>query len=557
MLRVMTIRRGFLSVSLFALCATTALSSQGSRLDSDVERALATITPELIRAHVRFLGDDLLQGRGPGTVGYDIAARYVAASLEALGFQPAGDNNTFFQQVPLLETKPNVSRTSAALELPGEAPVALVYGRDYVTRGQAFEAEVDLAAPLVFLGYGIEAPELKHDDYRTSDVRGKIAVVLSGAPAAFPATARAHYGSGFVKAEAAAKHGAVGVVGIASHVLDKIFPWPALVKDYQRGAVQWVDKNGTPANVFRQLRVNITVGSAAAGLLFRGSSLRAEDIFAQDSKGEAVVPSPLPGRLRAQISSDHRRFESANVAAVYKGGGRAGEYVVYSAHIDHVGVGDPVNGDAIYNGVLDNASGVAGMLGAAKAFSTLQQRPNRSVLFLGVTAEEYGLIGSDYFARNPTVPANGIVANVNIDGLPMLYDFRDIVSFGGEHSTVASAVQRATRRMGLELTPDPLPEQMFFVRSDQYSFVRQGVPAVFTAEGLKTVDAAVDGKKILDEWLATRYHQPSDDLNQPINFAAAAKGAQLQFLIGHFLASDPEAPRWNPGDFFGKRFGKQ
>ena len=551
----MTFARYVLGVTVLTLSTTSALSSQAG--DRGLDRALAAITPEFLKAHITFLGDDLLQGRRPGTRGYDIAARYVAASFEAMGLQPAGDSRSYFQRVPLLETKPERQDTVFTLERGGTLTDTLVFGRDFVSSGHTFERSISVAAPLVFAGYGIDAPELNYNDYEGADVKGKVVVVLFGGPPTFPSTARAHYSSGLVKAEAALRHGAVGVLGLASPALEKLYPWELLVADTARGGVYWLDRNGEPANAFRESRVGGWISTAAAEKLFLGSSVTANEIFEQDSKGERVAPAALQAHLRAQTASTHRRFDSANVAAILRGGARPDEYVVYSSHLDHLGVGDPVDGDDIYNGVLDNASGVAGMLGVAKAFSTLTPRPLRSVLFLAVTAEEVGLIGSDYFARNPTVPTGAIVANVNIDGLPVLYDFRDVVAFGSEHSSVASAVQAASRRLGVEVSPDPLPEQIFFVRSDQYSFVKQGVPAVFATEGLKAVDPAVDARQLFDQWVATRYHRPSDDLKQPLNFEAGVKGAKLQFLIGHHLASDRERPRWNPGDFFGERFGKR
>jgi hypothetical protein len=441
------------------------------------------------------------------------------------------------------------------IESPGQSPETLVFGRDFVTLGHAFESAVTLAAPLVFAGYGIEAPELKHNDYGAIDVKGKVVVTLFGGPAKFPSTARAHYSSA-VKAETAAKHGAVGWLTLATPTMEKLIAWPLLVANLQRGTVHWVDRNGEPADAYRPLRVRGIVSLAAAQRLF-GKSLDAKEVFARDGAGEAVTPASLQTRLQAQTASTLRRFDSMNVAAIYRGGAQQGEYVVYTSHLDHVGVGAPINGDSIYNGVVDNASGVAAMLAVAKAFATLPQRPTRSVLFLAVTAEEWGLIGSDYFARNPTVPASAMVANVNMDGVPVLYDFLDVVALGSEHSTVASAVQRATRQLGLEVSPDPFPEQIFFVRSDQYSFVKQGVPAVALVWGLKAVDPNVNARKLLDDWMATRYHRPNDDLSQPLNFAAAAKAAKANFLIGHFLASDRDRPRWNAGDFFGGRFGRQ
>jgi Zn-dependent M28 family amino/carboxypeptidase len=179
------------------------------------------------------------------------------------------------------------------------------------------------------------------------------------------------------------------------------------------------------------------------------------------------------------------------------------------------------------------------------------------VLFVAVTAEEVGLIGSDYFARNPTVPRDAMVANVNMDGLPLLYDFADVIAYGFEHSTIAAPVRRAAERLHLEITPDPFPEQVFFVRSDHYSFVKQGVPAIFATEGMKAADPAVDGRALFDAWMATHYHRPNDDLQQPLNFTAATKGAKFQFLIGYNIASDADVPRWNQGDFFGDRFGQR
>ena len=543
----------------FVLCLlalSTRASSQGVRGAGEVEGALAAMTPDVIKAHLTFLGDDLLQGRRPGTAGYDIAAKYVAATFAALGLEAAGDQGSYFQRVPLLETKPDTARTTVTIESPRQSTETLVYGRDFVTTGDPFETAVTLAAPLVFVGYGIEAPELEHDDYSTIDVKGKIVVSLFGGPARFPATSRAHYSNGLVKAEAAARHGAVGFFNLSSPILEKLYPWQYLAKDTERGAVFWVDKGNEPANAIRQLRVRGAISTTAAQKVL-GTGIDVAALYARDTGGQAVGPASVQTILHAQTGSTHRRFDSMNVAAVYRGSAQAGEYVAYSAHLDHVGVGEPVNGDDIYNGVLDNASGTAVMLAVAKAFATLQQRPRRSILFLAVTAEELGLIGSDYFARNPTIPANAIVANINIDGAPVLYDFSDVIALGAEHSSIASSVQRATRQLGVEVTPDPFPDQIFFVRSDQYSFVKQGVPAVFVTEGLKAVDPNINGRKVFDDWLATRYHQPSDDLSQPLNFAAAAKGAKLQFLIGHLLATDRDRPRWNEGDFFGGRFGRR
>jgi Zn-dependent M28 family amino/carboxypeptidase len=261
-------------------------------------------------------------------------------------------------------------------------------------------------------------------------------------------------------------------------------------------------------------------------------------------------------RLQAVVRS--REVTSPNVAAVLPGLGPAlkSEYVAYTAHSDHLGIGKPVNGDAIYNGALDNASGVAALLEIARAFRALPNPPARSILFLDVTGEEMGLLGSDYFAHFPTVPIHSIVADVNMDGASIFYAFRDVVPRGGPDSTLGRVVQRAALQLGLKVSPDPQPEQIYFVRSDQYSFVKQGVPSVFISEGYEAKDPGVDGKKVSDEWRATRYHKPSDDMSQPMDLNASLQFMQLHFLVGYDIANDPQRPRWNPGDFFGETFGR-
>jgi len=229
--------------------------------------------------------------------------------------------------------------------------------------------------------------------------------------------------------------------------------------------------------------------------------------------------------------------------------------VVFSAHLDHLGIGEVIKGDGIYNGALDNASGTSAMLEIARAFSEMPTPPRRSILFLSVTGEEAGLLGSDYFAHNPTVPISQIAANINMDGVALLYDFRDIVGMGAEHSSLSRELEDVARNMNLEVSPDPMPEEVFFVRSDQYSFVQQGVPAVFLSEGFKTVDPKLSGKSISLEWESTIYHTPQDDMKQPFNFEAGAKFARIDLAIGYEVAQETERPHWNAGDFFLTKFG--
>ena len=231
------------------------------------------------------------------------------------------------------------------------------------------------------------------------------------------------------------------------------------------------------------------------------------------------------------------------------------EYVVYSAHADHLGIGPAVNGDSVYNGALDNASGIASVIEIARAFTRLELRQKRSIVFLAVTAEERGLLGSDYFAQLPTFPRSQIVANINVDGIDLFFDSRDVIAFGSEHSSLARAVETAAAKMGMGVSPDPMPEQLMLSRSDQYSFMLRGIPAVLVAFGFRTVDPGINGMQVFLDLQRTRYHQPSDDLSQPMNFEVGAKNTRFNFLLGYVAAQDDARPRWNDGDFFGKTFG--
>jgi len=276
---------------------------------------------------------------------------------------------------------------------------------------------------------------------------------------------------------------------------------------------------------------------------------------------DASTPQAFPLQVRARMRavSHHRTISSPNVAAVLPGSDPklSQEYVVYSAHADHLGIGTPINGDSIYNGASDDASGTAALLVIAQAFKSMSRPPARSIMFLGVTAEEKGLLGSDYFAHFPTVPIQSIVANVNMDGASLFYTFKDIVPLGAGDSTLDKVVERDAARLGLKVSPDPEPEQLNFVRADQYSFVRQGVPSVYISEGEQAKDPTFDAKKFGEQWVANRYHSPSDDMNQPMDLDASVEFMQIDFLVGYDIAQDPQRPTWKAGDFFGERFGRK
>src|SRR5581483_11000390 len=224
---------------------------------------------------------------------------------------------------------------------------------------------------------------------------------------------------------------------------------------------------------------------------------------------------------------------------------------------DHMGIGEPIKGQTIYHGALDNASGTAALLEIARAFAESKPRPKRSLLFVAVTGEEEGLLGSDYYARHPTVAVDKIAADINMDGISFVYDFRDIVAFGAEHSSLAQQVSDVAHHMGLQVSPDPMPEQVIFIRSDQYSFVKRGIPSVMISEGFQTVDPKLDGKQMSLDWMSNYYHTPRDDMNQPLNFTAARKATQIDLAIGYEVAESADRPKWNSGDSFGLKFARK
>lgn len=312
---------------------------------------------------------------------------------------------------------------------------------------------------------------------------------------------------------------------------------------------------GLPSDDMSGLRGEVMLSAAASARFFRTRAKTFEQALA-DAAASKPQAFPLETSLSWHAESRHTPIQSPNIIGVLPGSDPKlrDEYIVYSAHLDHMGIGTPINEDSIYNGAQDNASGIAALIEIAGAFARLPKAPRRSILFVAVAGEESGLTGSDYFAHYPTVPVGAMVADVNIDELPMNYDSQDVIALGEDHSTLGKIVRQAAHQMNMEVTPDPEPEQGYFVRSDQYSFVRQGVPAVFLNEGFRTIDPKLNGKKIHDEWNLKIYHTPKDDMNQPLNFGAAARATRLNFLIGYLAAQAEERPQWNSGDFFGKTF---
>ncbi|HVO82691.1 MAG TPA: M28 family metallopeptidase [Terriglobales bacterium] len=536
------------------LCSLLLLVPLASGQNSDFppQQLLDRIRPEGIRAHMAFLSDDLLEGRRTGTRGFQIAAKYIAAQFQEMGLKPAGVNGTYFQNVPFRQIELVRDQSSVTLTQDG-VKQKLVIGQDCVLRGDPLNPDTRVEAPVVFVGFGVTAPEFNYDDYAGVDVRGKIVAAFYGAPPRFPSAPGAHYSSAEEKLKNAAAHGAIGFLTIWAGRQEERTPFSLLVRFFRQPALRWLDGKGVPNDAQPEIRGTAMLSSMVAAPMFRGSGKTWDEALAAalDSQPQSA---PLKVTASIHIVSRYSQVESPNIAAILPGSDPQlkNQYVVYSAHADHLGIGVPVNGDDIYNGAVDNASGTAALLEIARALSELPTAPRRSILFLAVTGEEEGLLGSDYFAHYPTVPISRIAANVNMDEISLFYDFRDIVALGAEHSSLGEVVDDVARHMNLEVSPDPAPEEVYFVRSDQYSFVKEGVPAVYIGEGYKTVDPKLDGGKIAHNWEATRYHLPDDDMNQPLDFNAAVKCTRANLAVGYEVAQERQRPRWNAGDFFEK-----
>lgn len=511
----------------------------------------AQASAQNVKAHMAFLASDLLQGREAGSPGFDIAANYVASQFAQLGLKPAGADGTYFQAVPMIAVRPADEGRFVVKDADG-AEVPLVFGQDVMVGRPVGPAERKVSAPLVFVGFGVVAPEHRRDDYRGLNVKGKIVVVLNGAPASFQTEERAYYANGRTKRAQAAAHGAVGMISLSLPSDERRRAFAEGRRSWQSWAMTWRRPDGSPNDVAVNTPQLGAVSVQGAEKLFAGARKTYAEVAEAAEKPKGDPPRfPLATALDVTLRTESKVIESRNVAGLIEGSDPRlkDEVVVLSAHLDHIGVTPPVKDDGINNGALDNAAGVATTLEVARTFLESGQRPRRSILFLTVTGEEKGLLGAEYFARNPTVGRDNIVANVDLDMPILFYDFTDVIAFGSDRSGIGPAVRRAAARMGVTLSPDPLPEEGLFTRSDHYRFVEVGVPSVFLMTGFQN-----GGEEKFRGFLSGCYHRPCDDLSQPIDYAAGAKFAALNYEITRELADGDVRPLWNKGDFFGGKF---
>ena len=499
-----------------------------------------------LEADVRFLANDLLEGREAGTRGYDIAALFVAERFRALGLEPGGDAGGYFQDVPMIRY---ALGESADLTI---GDVDLEAGVDYrVVQSLKGEA-IDLSSGLVFGGMCFASERDGRDDFEGLDLDGKIVACMSGAPNYLNSEELAHYRN--TQNQRISDRGAVGLVSVYTSAREAVFPFERLNKMLTPGfsRMAWLNEDGSPHTSAPNLQAGAIISLTGAEKLFANSGYAWEEILADaDSDAGDVDRFDMGLNARIQVESRHSVLSSANVAAILPGSDPvlANEYVVLTAHLDHLGIRPTpeIGDDELHNGAMDNASGISALLEVARQLKA--SPPKRSVVFIALTAEEKGLVGSDYFARNPTVPASDMVAVVNLDMPIMSYDFTDIIAYGAERSTLFGPVEDAVGAHGLSLSPDPAPEQGIFTRSDHYMFVRQGVPAVYLKPGFSN-----GGEEAQNTFRTEHYHTSSDEVSL-VNFVALRRFTDVKLDIARNIADMPERPLWNAGDFFGTTFG--
>ena len=510
-----------------------------------------------MKAHVLFLASDAMKGREAGSPEFDIAAQYVAAQFYATGLRPAGDDGGYLQRVPLVTYK---AADQGAMVWSGAkgAPQPLVFGEDYVPAANPARADTVVSAPVVFAGRGIVAPQLGVDDYAGVDVRGKIVALFGGSPTTFPGEERSYFGSAATKAQIAAARGAVGIVMLnAPRPGGRERPFSALAAGYANPRMTWATPAGTGSSPAPSTPVLGTLSQAGAAKLFAGSATHWAAIVAQaKTDNPRYTATPLAGSLTATTRTAFVAAASSNVVGIVPGSDPVvgKEVVILSAHLDHIGVspagaGDAPDRDRINNGALDNAIGIASLIEEAKRFTASGTPPKRTVMFLAVTGEEKGLVGSSWFVDHPTVPIASIVADVNLDMPVLLYRFEDMIAFGAQRSTLGPIVTKAVNGVGVGLSPDPMPEQGFFTRSDHFNFVRKGIPSVFLWPGIKGA-----GRAPFEDFLANRYHRPGDDLTQPILWDQGVRFVATNYAIAREIADGAARPVWNKGDYFGATY---
>ena len=507
------------------------------------------LSPERIREHTRFLSSDLLEGRGVGQRGGDLATEYIATQLALTGAKPAGDNGTYFQSVPLVgvETQP-----AATMSASGSGKTLdFRWGEDFVSVSPMQRPDVRFEAPAVFVGHGITAPEFHWDDFKGVDVSGKLLILFTNEPPStdpkfFDGTALTYYGRWTYKYEEALRHGAAGVL-IIHTTPTASYGWDVVRNSWAR-ETPFVKLGPNDKALSMQGWITRESGDKLLAL----SNHTVDELLAISEKPD-FKPIDLGIRIRVHLPSKVRDIETRNVAAIIPGSDPQlkNEAVIFSAHWDHLGIGTPVNGDAIYNGAIDNATGCAILIELAHAWASLPEKPRRSAVFLSITAEEGGLKGSEYYAAHPLIPPAKTAIVINYDALYPWGKAKDVVVTGAERTTAWPTVQQIAKRMNLAISPDDAPEAGHYFRSDHFSFAHAGIPAFSIGHATEFAGHPAGwGKQMYEEYNSKHYHQPSDEFQPDWDFTALAQAAEFGFLLGQDAANQAKLPDWRPGDQF-------
>ena len=518
------------------------------RLPGAAFAAMETISPDHIRWHVRFLAHDLLEGRGTGQRGGDLAAEYMATQFAEYGLKPAGDSGSYLQKVPLVGVTTLLDTTFSLVPHHGAA-MELKPLTDYVATDQTQQPQSEVNADIVFVGYGIAAPEYNWDDYKGADVRGKVLLMLvneppSDDPKFFQGKALTYYGRWTYKYEEAARRGAVGVILVHQTEMAS-YPWD-VVRNSNSGEKSYLKLEGPALKVASWIHLDVAEKLAASS----GMNL---DKMMADARSRDFHPVNLGAKLKAHMVSKVRNLQSSNVVALLPGSDRnlKQEAVIYTAHYDHFGIRPDMAGDNIFNGAQDNATGCGILLELARAYGVASQRPRRSIIFAAVTAEEQGLLGSEYLGKHPPIPASQISLDLNYDDVKPLGAPEEVEVSGAERTTFYAAVQATATEFRLAIRPDARPEAGHFYRSDHFSLARVGIPSFSINEGMKFKghDEAW-GLEQNRDYTQNHYHQPSDEYHSEMDFTGDSAVARFGFALGWEAASAPKRVEWKKGDEF-------
>jgi Zn-dependent M28 family amino/carboxypeptidase len=528
-----------------------AESHFGSHLPPAAVSAMQSIRPENIETHVRFLSHDLLEGRGTGQRGGDIAAEYIATQFALYGLKPAGENGSYLQKVPMIGITPGPD-TSFALAPSHGSAMDLKALDEYVAYDQTQQAQSTVDAEIIYVGYGIEAPEYNWDDYKGVDVKGKVLLMLvneppSDDPKFFTGKALTYYGRWMYKYEEAARKGAVGAILIHKTEMAS-YPWD-VVRNSNSGEKSFLKLDGTP-----KVKCAAWIQLDVARKLASSSGLDLDKMMS-DANSRDFKPVPMHARLAAHMTSKIRPFTSNNVVAVLPGTDRVlkDEGVIFTAHYDHLGIRPDMPGDNIYNGALDNATGCGILLEIARVFAAASQKPRRSVYFASVTAEEQGLLGSEYLGKHPPIPAGKISLDLNYDDVAPLGSPEEVEVSGAERTTFYPAVEATANDFRFAIRPDARPGAGHYYRSDHFSLARVGIPAFSINEGMKFKGHNEAWGLDQDaDFTAHHYHQPSDEYHPGMDYTSDAAMARFGFALGWEATSQAHLVEWKKGDEFEK-----